>query len=100
MNEYHKTIMDHVNLAYDTATRARYRGLDPVDSVEIPLAKNMAERVEGLITAVAPQIKNAGIVERIYELEKTYSKLDWRVAFIIAREVAEEKFCKFKDKIE
>ena len=100
MNEYHKTIMDHVNLAYDTATRARYRGLDPVDGVEIPLAKNMAERVEGLIAAVAPQVKNAGIVERIYELENLYGKLDWRVAFTVSKEVAQEKFCKFKDKIE
>ena len=100
MKTYHDVIEEQVNIVYSVASKARAKGLDPVDSVEIPLAKNMAERVEGLITAVAPQIKNAGIVERIYELEKTYSKLDWRVAFIIAREVAEEKFCKFKDKIE
>ena len=89
MKTYHDVIEEQVNIVYSVASKARAKGLDPVDSVEIPLAKNMAERVEGLITAVAPQIKNAGIVERIYELEKTYSKLDWRVAFIIAREVAE-----------
>src|SRR3989344_1072782 len=100
MKSYHDTIEKNVNIVYSVASKARAKGLDPVDSVEIPLAKNMAERVEGLITAVAPQIKNSGIVERIYELEKTYSKLDWRVAFVIAEEVAEEKFCKFKNKIE
>ena len=100
MNEYHKIIEKEVNLVYNVASKARAKGFDPVDNVEIPLARNMAERVEGLITSVAPQIKDSGIVERIYELEKLYSKLDWRVAFVIAREVAEEKFCKFKDKLE
>src|SRR3989338_6461107 len=100
MKTYHDVIEEQVNIVYSVASKARAKGLDPVDSVEIPLAKNMAERVEGLITAVAPQIKNAGVVERIYELEKTYAKLDWRVAFVIAKEVAEERFCKFKDRIE
>ncbi len=31
-------------------------------------------------------------------LFKKYSPLDWRVALLIAVEVAKEKFCKFKDK--
>ncbi|MFH1210078.1 MAG: DNA polymerase II large subunit [archaeon] len=97
---YFKEIEDKVNLAYNVARDARKKGLDPIEDVEIPLAKNMAERVEGLISVVAPQIKNSGVVERIYELEKEYSKLDWRVALKISEEVAKETFCKFKDKIE
>jgi DNA polymerase II large subunit len=60
----------------------------------------MAERVEGLISTLVPQIKGSGIVARIEELEKKYDKLDWRVALLIGLEVAQEKFCKFKDKHE
>ena len=38
--------------------------------------------------------------KRIQELEKEYGAQDWRVALKIALEVAQEKFCKFKDKKE
>ena len=58
----------------------------------------MAERVEGLITVVAPEIRGCGMVERIQELEKEYGKLNWRVALQISEEIAQEKFCKFQDK--
>lgn len=85
---------------YKIATEARKKGFDPEEKVEIPIAKNMAERVEGLISAVSPQIIGKGISKRINELEKKYGILDWRVSLIIAEEVAREKFCKFKDKIE
>jgi len=99
MKEYNELIERKVNEAYGVASKARAKGFDPVDSVEIPLAKNMAERVEGLISAVAPQVKGAGIARRIHELEEKYG-VDWRVAFIVAREVAQEKFCKFESKLE
>jgi DNA polymerase II large subunit len=98
--KYFDFLNDYTSRAYASANAARKKGMDPSDSVEIPLAKNMAERVEGLIMTVAPQIKNSGLVKRIEELEKKYGKLDWRVAFTISREVAEEKFCKFSDKRE
>jgi DNA polymerase II large subunit len=100
MSNYCELIEKKVHEIYDIAIKARSKGFDPVDTVEIPLARNMAERVEGLITSVAPQVKGVGIVRRIYELEGEYGKLDWRVAFVIAKEVAQEKFCKFKDKVE
>ena len=79
------------------ANAARAKGYDYNDKTEIVLAKNMAERVIGIICVIAPQIQNGGAVERIIELEKQYGILDWRVAFKIAEEVALEKFCKFKD---
>ena len=99
MKKYHEYIERKVNEAYEIAGKARAKGFDPVDTIETPLTKNMAERVEGLITSVAPQVKGVGIVRRINELEKQYG-VDWRVAFIVSKEVAEEKFCKFKDKKE
>lgn len=85
---------------YQIAATARKLGLDPEDCVPIPIAKNMAERVVGLISVVAPQVTNTKIVDRIIELEKEFGLLDWRVGFNIAVEVAQEKFCKFNDKLE
>jgi len=82
------------------AQEARRKGFDPSDEVEIPLTRNLSERVEGLISVVAPQIKNSGVVERINELETKYGFQDWRVALVVALEVAQEKFCKFKDRRE
>src|SRR3989344_2395032 len=89
-----------ISKAYDYAKIARKKGFDPVDDVEIVLAANMAERVEGLIGTVAPQIREKGVVERLQELEKEFGMQDWRVAFKIAEEVSLENFCKFKDKRE
>lgn len=98
--EYFKKIESDVNRAYKVAESCKSKGLDPEKHVEIPLAKDMAERVVGLISVVAPKIKETNIVDRIIELEKKYSAQDWRVALTIALEVAKEKFCKFKDNLE
>ena len=84
MDKYFSEIDSKLILAYDLATKAREKGYDPETKVETPLAKNLAERVEGLISAVAPQIKGSGVVERIAELEKEFKSQDWRVALKIA----------------
>jgi len=83
---------------YDLANRTKLLGYDPDDSVKIPLARNMAERVEGLISSVAPEVLGKGILARIQELEQQYGSQDWKVALVIAEEVAKEKFCQFSDK--
>ncbi|PIN87261.1 DNA polymerase II large subunit [Candidatus Woesearchaeota archaeon CG10_big_fil_rev_8_21_14_0_10_44_13] len=98
MENYFKVIDDGIKKAYGVATNARKKGYDPEEKVDIPIARNMAERVEGLISAVAPEIMGSGITPRINELEKTYGALAWEVALIIAEEVAKEKFCKFSDR--
>ncbi len=100
MENYFEDLSKKTSVVYGIAKNARVKGLDPVDDVEVPLAQNMAERVEGLISVVAPQIIGKGIANRIIELEKKFGKLNWRVAFSIALDVAEEKFCKFKDQKE
>ena len=97
---YFEMLDREINRAYHLATIARKKGFDPADEVEIILAENMTERVEGLIGTVTPQIKKSGMVGRINELEKEFGMQDWRVAFKIAEEIALEKFCKFKDKKE
>ncbi len=99
IQQYFEQITTAVNLAYSVAQQARAKGLDPENTVAIPLAKNMAERVVGLISVVAPQITNTTIIQRITELEAEFGLLDWRVGFKIAEEVAKEQFCKFEDKL-
>lgn len=86
--------------AQKIALEARRKGIDPEKTVEISLARNMAERVIGIIAIVAPQIRDSKADKRILELEKKYGILDWRVAFKIAQEIAEEKFCSFSSKKE
>ena len=85
---------------FNIATEARKKNYDPQNFVEVKLAENLAERVIGLISAVAPQLAETGAINRIIELEEEYKPLDWRVALKIAHEIAEEKFCEFKNKKE
>ena len=85
---------------YIIANKARMMGLDPVNRVEIPLAMSLAEKSVGLISTVYPELPIKKITDRMLELEKQYGQLDTTVSFVIAREIAEEKFCKFKDKLQ
>ena len=68
---------------YDIANEARSRGLDVETTTEVPLAKDLAERVEGL---VGPE----GVAQRIKELEENITREE--VAFEIAAEIASGKF--------
>lgn len=100
INAYFSGLDEYVERAYEVAKKARAKGYDPTDNVEIPLAKEISQRVEGLISVFAPQILKSGVAERIQELEKEYGKLDWRVGLQIALEVAEQKYCEFETKKE
>ncbi|MEK6959677.1 MAG: DNA polymerase II large subunit [Nanoarchaeota archaeon] len=97
MERYFKYIDDYIARSYDLTRKARSQGLDPEDDVPIPLSSDMAERVEGLISVLVPQIANKGMPVRIKELEEQFGSLDWRVALKIAEDVANKKFCEFKD---
>jgi len=100
MESYFKDIDTKIDISYKTAAKAREKGLDPEKKVDIPLVRDMAERVEGLISVVAPQIVNSGVSKRIKELEEKFGTMDWRVGLTISLEIAQEKFCKFTDKKE
>ncbi len=100
MQNYFKYIDEHLDKAYKVAQKARAKGYDPKDHVEMPIAKDISERVEGLISVAAPQLLGSGVAKRISKLEEEYGKLDWRVGLQISYEVAKEDFCKFKDKKE
>ena len=100
IKKYFEETIEEVQNMYKLGQDCRSMGMDPSLDVDIKLAKNLAERVVGLISVVAPQIENTEVVPRIEELEEKYGKLDWRVAFTIALEVAQQKFCEFKNKKE
>ncbi len=99
IKEYFGKINKTIDLAYSIAEEARKKGFDPEENVDIPRARNIAERVTGLISVVHPPIVKTNISKRIQELEKKYGNQDWRIALQIAEEVAKEKHCKFPDKI-
>jgi len=95
--KYFQELEDKVRVCYSIAEEARKKGLDPLDKVEIPIARTLAEKVVGLISVIYPQINDERIVKRILALEKEYGQLDYAVAFKIAEEIAKEKFCKFEN---
>ncbi len=99
IENYFDKIFENLARCYALANEARALRYDPETKTAIPLAKTMAERVEGLVSAAVPEIIGKGIPSRIYELEGEYGKLDWRVALKISLEVAQEKLCKFNSKI-
>ena len=67
MEAYGNTLMDGLSRAIARAQEARSRGLDPSTSVEIPIASDLADRVEALLG-----IK--GVAARIRELESQMSR--------------------------
>ncbi|MFH0875705.1 MAG: DNA polymerase II large subunit [archaeon] len=99
MKKYFDEIEATLSKEYKICTTARQKGYDPDIVVDIPLAKGISERVEGLVSASVPVVLGSGIAKRIEKLEIEYGNLDWRVALKIAEEVAKEKFCKFESKL-
>ncbi len=93
--QYFKSIEEETKKVYSIAEAARKKGFDPMNKVEIPLARSLAEKVVGLIFVVYPQMENSGIIERILELEKKFGKIDPAISLQIAEEIAKQKFCKF-----
>ncbi|MEK6812095.1 MAG: DNA polymerase II large subunit [Nanoarchaeota archaeon] len=98
--QYLKDIEIKTKEIYLVAEEARKKGLDPINKVEIPLARSLAEKVVGLISTVYPQMEGSGIVERISELEKQWGKLNPAICLQIAEEIAKQKFCKFSSLLE
>jgi len=98
--QYFIDLEKNVKKIYAIANEARAKNLDPVNKVEIPLARSLAEKVVGLISTIYPQMEGSGIANRILELENDFGKLNMAVSFKIAEEVAKQKFCKFSSLLE
>jgi DNA polymerase II large subunit len=81
IREYHNNLLSNLEKAYEIAKKARSLGLDPSPSVEIPIARNMAERVEQLLNI-------RGLAKFIHELEEKgvpREKMCFEVADAIVR---------------
>ncbi len=76
---YTKGLWNQVNICYDIAKTARSLGRDVTDQVEMPLASDMADRIEELI-----EIR--GIAGDIRNLAKTHSREE--ISIEISRKVA------------
>ncbi|VUT27624.1 MAG: DNA polymerase II large subunit [Candidatus Syntrophoarchaeum sp. GoM_oil] len=89
---YFDRLNSDLTRAIGIANEARSRGYDPSNEVEIPLAKDLADRVERLIGI-------DGVAERIRELDKELSSRE-EVALKVGLDVAEGKFGDFKSRVE
>ncbi len=79
LERYNTSIVEQLRKEYDIAKTARSKGLDVTPKVEIPLATDMADRVEELIGV-------PGIAEDIRRLSKTLTREE--LAIEISRNVA------------
>ena len=98
-DKYFETIEKETEKAYEVAEKARAQSKDPEQRVDIPVATDLPEKASSLVIAAKfPELEDKGVPERIRELENEYGKNDERVAFKIAREIAEENFVEFNDR--
>ncbi|MDS0220233.1 DNA polymerase II large subunit [Haloarcula sp. S1AR25-5A] len=65
--QYFETLETQLEAAFDVAERAKQRGGDPKPEVEIPTARDMADRVENILGI-------DGVAERVRELEGQMSR--------------------------
>ncbi len=84
IKDYHERLLKELEKVYEIAKKARKKGLDPEPFIEIPIAKNMAERVEKLMNM-------PGLANRILELEREGVERE-KMCFIIAKEIVDGKF--------
>ncbi|MCZ7394978.1 MAG: DNA polymerase II large subunit [Candidatus Methanoperedens sp.] len=75
--------------AIDLANRARANGADPSPNVEIPIAKDLADRVEKLLAI-------EGVAKRLRELETTMGREE--AALQLALAVAKDEIVHFESK--
>ena len=81
---YFEELESRLDDAIELAERARKRGADPTPEVEIPVAQDLADRVENLIGV-------EGVAERIRALEETEESRE-DVALRLAEEFADGEF--------
>lgn len=91
MLEYFNGLETGLSDAIELANRARANGADPEPHVEIPIAKDLADRVEKLIGV-------SGVADKLRELEKTMSREE--AALHVGVAVARGELEKFESKRE
>ncbi|CAG0996754.1 DNA polymerase II large subunit [Methanosarcinales archaeon] len=77
MLAYFSTLETELNRAIELANRARVNGADPTPGIEIPIAKDLADRVEKLLSI-------EGVAKKLRELETTMSREEAALQVAIA----------------
>ncbi|MCL2550074.1 MAG: DNA polymerase II large subunit [Methanimicrococcus sp.] len=90
MQEYFARLEEKLHKEMEIANTARSKGEDPRPYVEIPLAKDLADRVENLIGV-------KGVAQRLREMEEEGKNRE-EAALLIGREIAEGKVGNFTSK--
>ena len=72
---YFERIETELDAAFDRAERAKAQGRDPEPAVEIPVAKDMADRVENILGI-------EGVAERVRDLEGEMSREEAALALV------------------
>ncbi len=86
---YFQRLESQLDEAFDVAERAKERGADPEPEVEIPVAKDMADRVENILGI-------DGVAERVRELEGEMSREE--AALELAKDFAEGRVGDYETK--
>ncbi|MBI3841046.1 MAG: DNA polymerase II large subunit [Thaumarchaeota archaeon] len=86
LDSYYRDILSQYEAAHDIASKARAKGLDPVDTIESKTVFDLADRVNQMLRL--DQFE--GLVDRLRELLKSTSKE--RAALTISQEIALGKF--------
>lgn len=81
---YFERLEDGLDEAMDLAREARQRGGDPTEDVEIPIAKDMADRVENILGI-------DGVAERVREMEEDPDLSREEAALELAEDFADGK---------
>ncbi|MBY6294025.1 DNA polymerase II large subunit [Nanohaloarchaea archaeon H01] len=98
IEKYFKQIEKETDEAYEIANEARSKSKDPEQEVDIPRAQDLPEKASSLVIAAQfPELEGQGVAARIRELEDEYGKNDERVAFSVAKEIAQGEFYDFEE---
>ncbi|MBD3230730.1 MAG: DNA polymerase II large subunit, partial [Candidatus Lokiarchaeota archaeon] len=84
IKKYFKALTEECKICYAIAEKAREKGYDPEDRIEIPPAEDVASRVEELIGP-------PGVRDRINKLKKKGLDTE-EIAFKITKEIVKGKF--------
>ncbi len=82
IRDYFRNLDRGARACYEIAARCRELGFDPEQRVEIPLAEDMAARVEELLSDYSVK----GISDRIRQLSELYNREE--MSLIVAKEIA------------
>jgi DNA polymerase II large subunit len=89
IDSYHNKIIQEVKKQYEIIGK-----LKPIN---IPLASDVADKIEGLLSVLNQNLIKSGLADFIREAEKKYGPNDWRVAIDSAIATADSKFIKFEN---